>query len=806
MASRRRVRWHRIADVLLLGVIATPAWANGGLAALPAHALDRPSAIQPDADIALRLAVTLNQTPQSRLLPFVSRAGRLHADAGTLRAMGFSLAASNTTGLLPLDAIPGAQVRYDSATQHVSIDAPLSQLTLDTTRIGQPSDDPGPVAADSSPGVLLNYDVYASDARDGSQLSAGTELRVFGIGTGVLSNTALLRTWQARSPDEDQNSRWQRDSVRLDTRWDFAFPASAVSVTVGDTLTGFLDWSRPVRIGGLQIGRNFALQPYRITTPTPAFLGEVAVPSAVELYVNGLRQYQGQLPTGPFEMTTLPGISGAGTAQVVITDAFGRSRTLDFPFYATQRLLAAGLSDWSLAAGRVRQDYGLRSFAYYPDTVASANLRYGANDRLTLEAHAEGGGGLRNAGIGGAWLLGMAGVLSGSHVRSQLGDRAGGQTTFAYSWQPGPLNLSLDSQRTHGDYRDVASLYGPLPPLRTDRALVGYLSQSAGSFNLSYLRLDQADPDVAPARYAGAFWSRTFERGWSASVSLNQNLDAGADRSLSVGVLVPLGRDRQLSVAAQRQPEGQDLLMDVSRPIPGDGGFGWRVQGRAGDGGGGLAEVGWLREHGRLLLGAGRFGDRRQTYAQADGALVWMGGGLFPSRRVDDAFAVVTTDGFADVPVRLENRTIGRTDARGRLLVTPLRAWQRNQLGLDPMTLPADVRIDDVSLSATPSDRAGTTVGFQLRRVRAALLVLHDSHDAPLPMGATVTGHADVDGVSAIVGYDGEAYVEGLTEDNRLRVRTDAGDCVVDFRMPGAATATIPRIGALRCLPAPEAQ
>lgn len=794
------MRWFRIAEVALLGVVATPAHAcEDAPAALPADALDRPGVFDATAGVPLMLEVTLNHTRQPQLLPFLLRDGRLHAGAATLRALGFAQAAAQAHVPIPLDTVPGVQVRYESVAQRVSIDAPLSLLALDTTRIGRELDGRTPPTVDGSHGVLLNYDAYASRERGSSQLGATTELRAFGIGGGVLSHTALLRTWETRDPQAGASRSRQHEAVRLETRWDLSFPAAAVTLTLGDTLSGFLDWSRPVRLGGLQIGRNYGLQPYRITTPTPAFLGEVAVPSEVELYVDGLRQYQGQLPTGPFELTTVPGISGAGTAQVVITDALGRTRTLDFPFYATQRLLAAGVSDWSLAAGRVREDYGLRSSAYR-EVVGSGNVRYGVSDRFTLEAHAEGGGGLRNAGIGGAWLPGMAGVFSTSHVRSTLGDLQGIQTRWAWNWQPGRLNLAFDSQRTRGAYRDIASLYGPVPPRRSERALLGWYGARAGSVNLSYLRLDRAEPGIAPARFAGAFWSRTFDRGWSASLSLNQNLDDRTDRTLYVGVLVPLGRDRQLSVAAQRYAQGQDLLVDVVKPVPGDGGSGWRVQARAGDGGGGLAELGWLRDHGRLVVGARRFGEFQQAYAQADGALVWMGGGLFASRRIDDAFAVVTTDGLADVPVRLENRVVGRTDSRGRLLVTPLRAWERNRVGLDPMTLPADIRIEQVVQTTTPSDRAGTTVPFRLHRVRAALLVLHDADGLPLPLGAEVVGTGHVDGAAPIVGHDGETYVEGLDDDNRLRVQFGADHCIVSFALPKDAS-TNPRIGPLRCLP-----
>src|SRR5690606_6763950 len=136
----------------------------------------------------------------------------------------------------------------------------------------------------------------------------------FGIGNGVFSNTAVTRGYRPRGGD------WHGETVRLDSHWQLSFPESAITVTVGDTYSGFLDWTRAVRLGGVQVARNYGLQPYRITTPLPAFLGEVAVPSAIDLYVTGIRQNSGELPVGPFQLATVPGITGAGNARIVVTD------------------------------------------------------------------------------------------------------------------------------------------------------------------------------------------------------------------------------------------------------------------------------------------------------------------------------------------------------------------------------------------------------------------------------------------------------------------------------------------------------
>lgn len=780
---------------------------------LTGHAAGDASALLADAAPAPRdaqelyLQVTLNQTDTGRLARFIlGNDGRLRASVETLRQLGFALPGHDAQELLAPDTLPGVAVRYDAARQQVAIDAPLSLLSLEAVALNAPEQGTTPQAG-ASPGLLFNYDLYGSRQRDATNLTAATELRLFGFGAGVFSNTAVTRAYRVdnntRGGGQDDRG-WHGETVRLDSSWQLSFPESALSLTIGDTFSGFLGWTRPVRLGGVQIGRNFALQPYRITTPLPAFLGEAAVPSEVDLYVNGLRQYSGQVPAGPFQISTVPGVTGAGTAQIVVTDAFGRTRAIDFPFYATQQLLAKGLSDWSASVGLVRQNYAIDSFDYASDPVASGNLRYGASDRFTVEAHAEGGAGLANAGAGGRWLLGRAGVASAAYARSSLHGLHGGQSVFGYSWNNGRFNVSLDSQRSHGDYRDIAALYGAPPAQVSERALAGVTLPGFGNLSASYVRLRY--PDVDEARYAGLFWTQTFSRRWSANLSLNQNLDDHDDRSVSFAISVSLDGNRQASASLQRNRDRDDAVLDVSRPVPGEGergGIGWRLQARDGDSGsGGLAEIGWINNVGRYGAGIASYAGDSYGYASASGSLVAMAGRTFAARNIDDGFAVVSTDGVAGVPVKLENRLIGVTGDDGLLLVTPLRAWQRNKLSIDPMDLPANVRIDRVETLATPRDRSGIGVDFGIAPVRSAVIVLHDAAGAPLPVGSRVRLEGG-SGEQAVVGYDGETYLDALQAHNRLRVvLPDERACTVTFDYP-AAPAAIPRIGPLTCVKEP---
>jgi outer membrane usher protein len=740
----------------------------------------------------LYLDVILNGA-SSGLAHFSLREGQLWASQATLRQLGFALP-PGMSDPLRLGSLPGSMVAYDASQQTVKINVPLRLLRLSTTVLNTPTAAAKKPAA--SPGALLNYEVYGTRGEHGTgSLSAFTELRVFGP-AGVFSSTSLT---QATRGGGSGSSGSTDKTVRLDTSFSTSFPDSLLTLRFGDTLTGAQSWTRSTRIGGIQLGTNFALQPYLITAPLPAFLGSATLPSQVDLYVNGLRQYSGKVPTGPFQLNAIPNISGAGNAQVVLTDALGRATTLNFSLYDTHQLLQQGLSQWSADIGYVRENYGLASFDYGRDPAASGNWRYGVSNRFTAEAHGEVTAGLTEAGAGGVWLLGdSAGVVSGSLAQSEHRGRSGSQYSLGYSWRNSRFNFSVDETRTRGDYLDVASLYGAPPPSVSTQAVVGYSAGHLGEFGVSYL--DLRYPAQDPSRYATVYWFKSIGHAMSLSLSANQNLDNAADRSLFAGFNVVLDGGTTVSTGVQRDGTSTGLSLDASQSAPSAGGWGWRAdlrQGGSQDGGQG--EVDYLGRYGMLDAGISSIAGQNYGYAGATGSLVFMGGEVFAARRIDDAFAVVSTDGVAGVPVKLENNPIGSTDRHGMLLVEPLNAYQNNEVSIDPLPLPPDVRIDHVRTTATPTDRAGTLVKFSLVPVQAGLLTLVDAQGKPLALGSQVRVHGQRGGDPALVGFDGQAYLETLEKHTVLDVLTPDGEChaAFDYRKAGP---TIAHIGPLRCV------
>jgi outer membrane usher protein len=801
MASKPHKRCHwstSLTKVVLLGLFTITARVAGGSTTAvngdvhpnEAPALDTSETMSAIGGLDLYLDVTLNGS-SSGLAHFGYRDGELWVTAATLRQLGFALPA-DTASPMRLDSLPSVQSNYDQGHQSVTIVAPLKLLNLTAHVLNAQQQKEPPASA--SPGILFNYDLYGAQGERGiSSLNAFTEFRAFNS-SGVFSSTALTQMTRA-------NATWSDSSVRMDTSWSTSFPDSMLTLNFGDTLTAATSWSRPTRIGGIQFGTNFALQPYRVTTPLPEFMGSAVLPSQVDLYINGMKQYSGNVPAGPFQLNTMPTISGAGQAQVMLTDALGRVTTLDFSLYNSQQLLQQGLTDWSAELGVVRENYGLRSFDYGHDPIGSGTWRYGVSNSFTAEAHGEATNGLANAGLGGDWLIGTAGVLSGSVAGSQNAGRTGAQLSLGYSWNNSRYNFSVNGMQASNGYRDVASLYGAPVPDTSVSVQGGFSTLHLGSFGASYVQLRYQQQPVS--RYASIYWYKPIGRRASLDFNVNQNLAQQRDRSFFLNISLSLDNNVYVTGGLEHSDRANLFTINASSSTPSAGGFGWQTQWQQGGGNanGGRAELDYLGRYGQVDAGVYAIGGSYTGYAGASGALVLMDGDVFATRHVYNGFAVVSTDGVANVPVQLENNPIGTTDNKGMLLVSPLNSYQNNKLSIDPMDLPADMRIAQVNAIATPTDRAGTLVKFSITAVRAASLILVDAVGKPLPLGSEVRMHGQ-NGNAAVIGFDGTVYLDTLDEHNLLDVQTPTGSCQVhfDFHKQGHG---IPQIGPLRCMKNP---
>ncbi|MGH8076155.1 MAG: fimbria/pilus outer membrane usher protein, partial [Lysobacter sp.] len=183
------------------------------------------------------------------------------------------------------------------------------------------------------------------------------------------------------------------------------------------------------------------------------------------------------------------------------------------------------------------------------------------------------------------------------------------------------------------------------------------------------------------------------------------------------------------------------------------------------------------------------------AFAQGNGSIVVMGGQAFASRRISDAFAVISTNGVGGVPILSENRLAGVTNDAGYLLLSDLRGWQRNRVAIDPDTLPADLALPAIERMVIPADRAGVRALFELQRLRSATLLLLDAQGQAVAVGTRVTR---ADGSVAIVGFDGALWLEQYLDGEVLRWQRAGATCSVITPVV-SATPTATPLSPLTC-------
>ncbi|MFC4253932.1 fimbria/pilus outer membrane usher protein [Altererythrobacter xixiisoli] len=724
----------------------------------------------------LELELFVNAMRTGIVASVIRHGDRFQMRMADLRHAGLLIAGDQE--LVFLDTLEGVQADYDAPRQILHLT--VSPEKLPAQRVGGRSGAFEPARYDM--GALLNYDVYVTGgAGMPVQASLWHEARAFGMG-GMASTTGALRSGTVNG------------YVRFDSYIRWSDERSMTTVEAGDIITRTLPWVPAVRLGGVQVSRDFSVRPDVITYPLPEFAGTAALPSTVELVVNGRRIAGAQVQPGPFSLDTLPPINGYGQANLIVTDMHGRSVATAMPFYVGSTLLRPRLTDYAVSAGAFRRNYGLRSFDYGA-YAASASARHGLTSDITLEMRAEFADDLKVGGAGAVVSIGNLGLTSASYSRSFHRGKSGGQLTVGHEYQTETFSIGVRHVRQDADYVDLGLID------RNDRGWERQTSATAafslgqlGTVGLGYFDLERER--AQDSRLVNAAWVLPL----SGETRLNLSLSHEFEQKSWFGAItlsIPLGGGILSGGAARNQNGRIGLRADYSLPVPVEGGLGWNASAVSEDGDtpSWRAEAIWRTQP--VLLRAGAYGrDNAVGWFGATGSLVMMDGGLFVANRVTDAFAVVSTNGQAGIPVRYENQLIGETDSNGQLLIPAASAYYPARYDIDTLALPANVRAPLVSQQVKIAAGSGHVIRFAVQEVVAARGTIRDAAGEPLPAGAIARLN---DGLETYVGWDGLIYLENVAPANVLQVTLpEGGSCSASFEV-GASDEEIIDLGDLTC-------
>ena len=677
----------------------------------------------------------------------------------------------------PLAAFPGLSYRIDEARQALVAEAPAS-LFAGTELRGMRTGMPGLTRA--SPGAFMNYDLFANKVGNDTLKSGLVELGAFSrLGVGVSSFLA-------------QPSAAGTHVVRLDSTWTYDRPEKLDSLRFGDAISGAGSWVRAVRFGGAQWATNFATQPGLITYPLPGVTGEAVVPSTVDLYVNDALRLSREVPSGPFTISDLPVITGRGEARVVVRDLLGREQIVVLPYYATPRLLRAGLQDYSYEIGAVRDGFSLTS-SDYGRAMAAGTHRYGFSDNFTGDVHGELLSHQKTGGFGAAWLAPVLGILSGSVAGSSSERGRGGLVQVGYERQARRIGFGASAQAASERFTQLGLQPDELAPRQQSQLFASLSTPGFGSLGLGYTHRGYRDrPDV---ELISTSYSLGLSRYAFFNVAVIRSLGPEARSSATLTIVIPLGVRSTATAMALSQKDRHQVLGQVQQSLPAGEGWGYRLLGAAS----GLqrreGEVAYQSSIGTYTLAAGRGEDVSSVRAGASGGIALFEG-LHLTRRMSDSFAVVRVPDQPNVRVYAENQLVARTGADGSAFVPRLRPYEVNRIAIEQADLPLDAQIDTLQAEPAPYFRSGVLLHFGVRPARGALLTVLLENGAPLPAGATVRVGSGAEEFP--VGLRGEVYVSGLAATNRLRVSWRGQSCEFDLAYaPGSDPQ--PHLGVYTC-------
>lgn len=756
------------------------------LSAPPLQAADKPTPLQ--------LEVFINGQSSNRIGAFTALPrARMGAQASELAELGVRTPPSvDGDAFVLLDAIPGLSYRYEPRTQSLYLtlsDAARLLHRLDARSAQEPS-----ANSTATPAAVLNYALLGS-ATDGNSrpflAPDGVTITLDGRLSGAYG--VFVASGLATTP-----STGDAGFTRLNSQWSYADPDSLMTFRAGDVISGGMAWSRPIRMGGVQLERSFGLRPDLVTMPLPHVSASPAVPSTADVYINNVKTFTRDVPPGPFEIANLPVVSGASEATLVLRDAAGRETKVTVPFYASAQLLRAGLFDFSAEFGFARQGFGLASDHYGGTPLASLTGRYGLYDGLTLEGHAEASPDLAQAGLGFSALLASWGKVSVAGSLSAHNGETGGQAYAAIEAQRFGVTARASAQRTFGDYADLGSAAAggaeaaacpslnacpaPFDGVAPAKALyqisLGMPSPlDNGQMSLSLLRREPAGPD-SPQNVLSASYSRALAKDLTFSATAAGSFGHSRSFTLLAGVSVPLGGEATLGVTMTHGGASPGLeYTQAAGPEPGS--FGWRAR---------LVESATPQReaqasyHGRyadLRGGVAQTGGLATATAEVSGAIASVDGEIFFTGRIEDAFALVDV-GAPDVDVFLDNRRVAASDRNGKALVAGLKAYQPGRIAIDPMKLPVNADIPRTEAVVTAGPRSAARVAFKTQAdSQSALLVFRRPGGAFLPAGSR--GRLEGQSADFQIGYDGQAFVRGLSPSNVAIVDDGAGKCRAAF-------------------------
>lgn len=654
--------------------------------------------------------------------------------------------------------------------------------------------------------AFLNYALTVSgQAQSQTTLGIATEL-------GIRAGDYLLLSDAATVQQADGGRR----SVRLASSITHDDRQELRRTVIGDFFTPSRDFNTGLNLGGVSVSKLYSLNPYFVQFPTHSVGGTVAVPSELEVYLDGQRIRLERVQPGEFEVSNILAYGGARNVQVVLRDAFGRVQQLNYSFYFSDQPLRQGLHEYSYGIGAIRRAYGVESNRYGP-LALSLFHRYGASDWLTMGWRAEASSKLINTGPLATLVAGSAGTISMAFTASSIDGQGGTAALAAYNYQGRRWSIGLSHRRDWGTYVALGD-----PPFASNRRSEGSISASYSfqqrgtvAASHSFLRTltgSNAAPAAGasgrpyamslliPRRVSSLSYSTPLISGRATlSATLSSTKQEGSARRTEafVGVIVFLQKDYSVAAGHRSSREQHTTSFQLTKRQPVGEGLGFiaaaeRIGGADGRSVNLTSNVQYNAPSAILRADLGRHTDSRGRSREdyrlsVAGGVGYAGGQVALGRPVTESFGIVKVGELPGVVISLNGQSMGKTDEQGKLFIPTLASFYDNEIALSAADVPIEYSFSTMKKTIAPAARSGVYLQFEVSRLQAfsgKLKYRSDIGSRPIEyeeIFLDVAGHRR----SLQTGRGGEFYLENLPPGRYASAaKAEGKSCFFDIVIP----------------------
>ncbi|MFT4066108.1 fimbria/pilus outer membrane usher protein [Paraburkholderia sp.] len=733
----------------------------------------------------------------SRVIERLKEAGRNELDATESSSLCLPLA----------EVVPGSVASFNTADLQLDLSIPQLELRKEAAGYVDPS------RWDN--GINAGFLQYSLASYASHQNGNGADLNsvYLGLQSGININGWRLRqwstaNWQNRSPD----AHWQ--NVALFAQHDIT--ALKSQFTIGDSSTSG-DVFDSFNVRGVQISSDDRMLPDSMRSYAPVVRGVADTNARVTVRQNNIIVAETSVPPGPFELSDLPATGYGGDLQVTITESDGRQRTFLVPFASVPQLLRPGVSRFNVTTGVYRD-----TVLDVQPWVAQVVYQRGVTNLLTGYTGAQFSEGYW-AGLVGVALNTPLGALAldvtaaGTRIPGVSGGRPGYSTRISYSkLVPGTnTNFSVAAYRystarfyslrdaiyARHSTADNANLYD----YRMRSRLQLNINQPVGESSSFYIAGSSQNywgsAKGYDLQYQVGFNSSYKRISYSMYAQRSRLQNSRLSTQVGVNLTVPLGR-----ADSNRHHMFDYLTTNLSRSSGGDS----TIQTTASGNTTGATPINYGINASRTVFDGNRtvsaggyamyrapFGtyngnvsvsnQTRQAAFNADGAVVVHSGGVTLSPPLGQAFALVEAKGAEGG--RIINGQGARIDSNGYAVVSSLTPYRVNTVALDPSDVPLDVELGNTSEEVVPRANSLVKVKIATTQGMPIFAEVEDQQGKALPMGTELFDESEKS--VGIVGQGGLAYLRGLEDHGKLRVRWGNGpaeQCVMPYAIPDNKT------------------